>query len=126
MADGPKPTIVTSVPHGGQLWQARFNPAGDMLCAAAYDATVRRWRVAGSELTELGPLTGHQGWVQTIAFTPDGGRLLSADSWGRLSCWDYRAARARAVAAGADLDPRRGPCRLDSRPGRQPRRSHCG
>jgi len=82
----PKPTGMTFDYHR-QLWQARFSPAGDYIIAPAYDATVQRWKVTGTEFTMLAPYLGHHGWVQCVAFTPDNHRVLTADSWGQLCCW---------------------------------------
>ncbi len=81
----PQPGL--SFKHGRQLWQARYSPCGKSLIAAGYDAQLHRWDVTGDEPKPLEPITGHNGWVQTIAFA--GERLISADSWGKLACWKY-------------------------------------
>ena len=76
-----------------QLWEARFTPCGEFLVAGGYDATIQRWRVTDEGLESLPALIGHDGWVQTLL--PIGGqRLLSGDSWGRVSCWDYSSEQA--------------------------------
>jgi len=77
------------ITHDRQLWQARFSPCGEFLIGCGYDATIQRWNIAGSQPLQLPPLTGHNGWVQTMGYTPQNKRLLTADSWGRLSCWSY-------------------------------------
>lgn len=70
-----------------QVCTARFSPCGTLLAAGGTDATIRRWDLADPAMPELTPLVGHGGWVQAIAFHPDGRRLFSADSWGQLRCW---------------------------------------
>jgi WD40 repeat protein len=72
-----------------QLWQARYSPCGRFLAACAYDATVQRWDVSGADAQPLAPLAGHNGWVQCMAFAPQGERLFTADSWGQLAAWPY-------------------------------------
>lgn len=72
-----------------QVGCVRFSPCGTTLAAAAFDGTVRRWDFTGAEPVELARLPGHDGWVSSIAFHTDKTRLFSADSWGRLICWDY-------------------------------------
>jgi WD40 repeat protein len=73
--------------HPRQLWQARYSPCGKLLCAAGYDGLVHRWDISGDEPHALAPLTGHNGWVQCLAYAGD--CLFSADSWGQLACWTY-------------------------------------
>ena len=68
-----------------QIARVRFSADGRVLAAACFDGTVRRWSVSGKEPLELPPLTGHNGWVTDLAFTPNA--LFSCDSWGRLSAW---------------------------------------
>lgn len=77
--------VITADP---QVFAARFNPAGDILAAGGFDGRVRLWDLTTEERSELPALTGHNGWVQSIAFSPDGRRLYSADSWGKLCAWD--------------------------------------
>lgn len=77
-----------------QVLTLRFSPDGTRLVAAGYDGRVRRWDATSAELTELGPIKGHNGWAQAIAFSPDGATVFSGDSWGEL--------RASALA---DADP---------------------
>src|SRR5881275_1462883 len=72
-----------------QVNRIRFSPDGKMLVAACFDGTVKRWDMTGKEPTELPAITGHNGWVASIAFV--GTTLFSADSWGRLTASDVSA-----------------------------------
>ena len=72
-----------------QLWQARYSPCGQFLIACGYDAVIQRWDIRGTEPQRMKPLTGHNGWVQQMDFCPKQKRLLTADSWGQLTCWSY-------------------------------------
>lgn len=77
----------TIISYERQLWQARFSPCGKFLIACGFDATIQRWDVTGDEPGPMKPVDGHHGWIQTLDFLPDARRLLTADSWGQLTCW---------------------------------------
>ena len=77
--------VVTANP---QVLAARFHPSGKLLAAGGFDGRVRWWDLSTDEPQELPALTGHNGWVQAIAFSHDGQRLYTADSWGKLCAWD--------------------------------------
>jgi WD40 repeat protein len=81
----PKPSPPIAVDQ--QLCCIRWSPDGKLLAAGSFEGVVRRWGTSGASFTELPALKGHNGWVQAIAFAPDGKQLFSADSWGRLSAW---------------------------------------
>ncbi|KIO17049.1 hypothetical protein M407DRAFT_85352, partial [Tulasnella calospora MUT 4182] len=54
------------------------------------DHTIRLWDAeAGSPIGE--PLRGHEGWVQSLAFSPDGKTLASGSSDGTICLWDAEA-----------------------------------
>jgi WD40 repeat protein len=57
--------IATAVPDGGR------------------DPRIRLWDLGGKRALGL-PLPGHGGEIMTMAFTPDGGTLISVDSKGRV------------------------------------------
>jgi WD40 repeat protein len=112
-----EPQEVTSVEYHRQLWNARFSPCGDYLIAGGYDATIQRWKIealpdeppaeegkkkpnakelakqlAAREAQAFQPMTefkGHDGWVQCLEMVSKDQRVLTADSWGRVSCWHY-------------------------------------
>ncbi|MBX6312607.1 MAG: hypothetical protein IRY99_06760, partial [Isosphaeraceae bacterium] len=85
---GPKEGKVLKLDR--QLCCLRYSPCGTVLAAGGFDGRVHRWEAEADEPRERAPLTGHDGWVTALAFHPDGRRLFSADSWGRLRCWPYR------------------------------------
>lgn len=80
-----------------QMCVLRFSNDGQILAAGGQDATVRRLDAATADLKSLSPLTGHSGWVTVLAFHPDGKRLLTGDSWGRLTCWPYTEATPKSL-----------------------------
>ncbi|MDG1894939.1 MAG: hypothetical protein P8J37_08525 [Fuerstiella sp.] len=70
-----------------QVCLIRYSPDGKMLFGGGYDSQIRRWSLTTDEPRSLAPLTGHHGWVQSMAFLPDGETLVSVDSWGQLCAW---------------------------------------
>lgn len=72
-----------------QVCSVRYSPCGKLLAAGGFDSLIRRWNTESEELAELPSLAGHHGWVQEIAFSPAGGLMYSADSWGELKAWAY-------------------------------------
>ncbi len=85
---GPK-VVGKPIALDQQLCVVRYSPCGRFLAAGSFEARVRRWSTAADPMTELPPLLGHNGWVQSLTFHPDGQRLFTADSWGRLCCWPF-------------------------------------
>jgi WD40 repeat protein len=65
----------------------------DLLATASADGTVRLWDAWTGELRNV--LAGHEGWVQGVAFSPDGQRLAT-------SSWD-RTARVWEASSGREL-----------------------
>ncbi len=82
------------------LWQARFAPCGQWLIGVGQDQTIQRWKISEptteneSGATLAAPFAGHDGWVQNVGFHPSNGRMFTADSWGRLSCYPYQSEAA--------------------------------
>lgn len=72
--------------HDRELVAARFSPCGKFLFAGSYDGRVYRWDLAAGTKAAL---SGHHGWIQGLAFHPDGRRMFTGDSWGGICCWDY-------------------------------------
>jgi WD40 repeat protein len=92
--DDPRELLKRYEPKAGPvlnparpLCTVRFSPCGTMLAAGGTDARIHRWDLTGETPSELPSLAGHSGWVQAIAFHPDGKRLISVDSWGKVCCW---------------------------------------
>jgi len=58
-----------------------------MYVAAGHsDGEIRIWDVLTGQLVHK--LTGHQPWVECVAFTPDGTGLVSGGGDGAMKCWD--------------------------------------
>src|SRR5690606_33514406 len=78
-----------------------FNPDGTMLASGGWDNTVQLWDLRYQQ--RIGkPLTSHTGWVKSVAFNPDGLRLISGSDQieDNILVWDvsYESWRERACA----------------------------
>ena len=53
---------------------------------ASYNCAVRIWNVASGQLASV--LRGHRGWVHSVSFSPDGGRIASGAQDGTIRLWN--------------------------------------
>jgi serine/threonine protein kinase len=60
------------------------------------DLTVHLWDLE-RRAADGAPLAGHQNRVQSLAFDPDGKRLLSGDAEGAVRLWDLETRKARTL-----------------------------
>src|SRR3954468_23374696 len=60
--------------HDREMVFAQFSPCGRFLFAGSYDGRLYRWELASEKISVL---TGHDGWMQSLAFHPDGKRAYS-------------------------------------------------
>lgn len=93
----PQPRLVRTVNLDRQMSRIRFSPCGRFLVAGGFDAAVRRWAVTDAALNAMPSLSGHNGWVQALAFHPDRRRLFTADSWGEIRSWAYADQQANPL-----------------------------
>ena len=68
-----------------------FSPDSKILASTGYES-VNLWHVDRGE--KITTLTGHTGWVNTVAFSPDGHRLISGGDDETLRIWDVTPYRS--------------------------------
>jgi eukaryotic-like serine/threonine-protein kinase len=89
---------VVDLHNGKELWTAvaskeyvttlAFSPDGQTLASGSgfAESDIRLWRVATGEPT--GQLAGHNSWVSSIVFWPDGKRLATSSADQTIRIWD--------------------------------------
>lgn len=93
----PKAAALTSDwAHGAKLLCCRVDPTGTYVVAGAVDHTIQRWEIASGTST---PLLGHENWVRTLGYSPDGQTLHSGAYDGRWITWDIAAPQPRPQRA---------------------------
>jgi WD40 repeat protein len=121
--------LHTLIGHTNWVRSVAFSPNGKMLASSGADHTIRVWEVLrGGDQGEKGErergrggaedskpstaagstiqnpksnlLTGHAGWVRSIAFSPDGEVLASASSDRTIKLWDYETGDCLRTCTG--------------------------
>ncbi len=90
------------VPPDGHSWSRSlaFSPDGSRLVSGFQDGTVRLWDVATR--TEVAVLEGHSDRIASVAFSPDGGYVASAEGngVGTVILWDLATRSQVATLEG--------------------------
>lgn len=77
--------------HSERVWSVSFSPYNQKTIATtSWDGTIKLWSWDGKKSRELTTLTGHQGWVFGVSFSPNRQTLASvgADKMVRLWSWN--------------------------------------
>ncbi|CUA72752.1 Notchless protein homolog 1 [Mus musculus] [Rhizoctonia solani] len=84
---------------GSEILSLALSPDGTRVAIGCLDSTVSILS-AYDGLVQVGPLQGHPNSINSIAFSPDGGRIVSA-SLGSIRVWDaYNGTRVSGVFKG--------------------------
>ena len=73
--------------HNAKLLCCRVDPTGRFVTAGGIDYAIQRWDIATGKKTTL---AGHDNWVRTLGFSPDGSILYSGAYDGQLIAWEIR------------------------------------
>ena len=76
---------------GGTIFTISFSPDSKILASTGY-ASVNLWQVDSGE--KIAALTAHTGWVNAVAFSPDGNALISGGDDATLRIWDVTPYRS--------------------------------
>ena len=79
-------TLQRRLEHGRGSTHPAWRPDGTMLAVGGGDRTISLWAAATGE--RLGTLSGHDGSVNAVRFSPDGRRIASASADQSACVWD--------------------------------------
>lgn len=82
--DARASTLQHAWQHEAKFLCCRVDPTGTYVVAGGTDYQIQRWEIASGSKTAL---VGHDNWVRTLNFSPDGTRLYSGGYDGRLIEW---------------------------------------
>jgi WD40 repeat protein len=100
LRDGRSLRLVARLPQraGEEGWWVRFSPDGRLLAVTSSHYT-QLWDVAGRR--RIGPpLRGHEGFVFTSDFSPDGRTLATSGSDVGVTLWDVESHRSLGTLPG--------------------------
>jgi WD40 repeat protein len=106
--------LLTLPGHAGGVNAAAWSPDGDRIATAGADGLVRVWRLpwgsgspggaAGGQV--LFTLTGHDGEVRGVAWSPEGERIATSSADGTARLWDASTGEELLVLRGLSGDLR--------------------
>ena len=80
--------------HDRPLTTCRIDPQGRFVFAGAEDLNVYRWDLQSGQKTTL---QGHESWVRSLDFSPDGKWCYTAGWDGQLRWWETASKQPRAM-----------------------------
>ncbi|MCR9118453.1 MAG: WD40 repeat domain-containing protein [bacterium] len=92
--DPTKTHVVAEFKYRQPLTTLRSDSTGRFIAAGAQDLDVQLWHV---QTEKSQTLKGHDSWVRSIDFTPDGNRLLTACWGGVVKIWDIEPTEAKEI-----------------------------
>jgi len=111
--------------HSDTIWSVAFSPDGTKIVSGSRDKTIKVWdsgALLPSKLPLLGPnscllacladklellsekTNAHSDWIRSVAFSPDGTKMVSGSDDKTIKVWDSGAPRAQNRPSLAKTD----------------------
>lgn len=94
---------IVYLPGGEPPRSMALTPDGKRLVAWDATGSVHRWELDGALVPRI--LPAHDSYVYSVAFSPDGGRFVTAGWDGRVRTWDARTLRMLVEIPWSDEAP---------------------
>jgi WD40 repeat protein/DNA polymerase III delta prime subunit len=92
--------VLTSFNHeGARIRALEFSPNSQLLASGSDNGTVRLWDVRKSQLQKV-MTTGSKAWLWSIAFSPDGSKIIGACEDRSLHIWQVDSGRLLRTLRG--------------------------
>ena len=78
--------VIQSIKVDNGILSMSFSPDSGKLACGTYHDDIRVYDIGNGTLV-LGPLTGHQNYIESLLWSGDGSGLFSG-SWNMIRCWD--------------------------------------
>ncbi|XP_024912762.1 jouberin isoform X2 [Cynoglossus semilaevis] len=86
------------LPHPSFVYSAQYHPTEqNLVVTGGYDSLLRVWRLDTDDVNGqlLQEFDGHNSFINTICFDPEGGRMFSADNMGLIIVWKSSVKESR-------------------------------
>jgi len=83
-------TVTELAGHSGEIFSAKFDPAGNFIASGSMDRTIILWQASGS-YESFGPMSGHRGAILDLQWSRDSKTLYSASADMHLASWNLDA-----------------------------------
>jgi len=83
--------------HTDQVTRLTFNAQGNLLASASADNTAKLWQVQPDQLQAQQTFTGHHGYVNAVAFSPDSQTLATASDDRRIGLFTVGTEEKRFI-----------------------------
>ncbi|AMV18979.1 WD40 repeat domain-containing protein [Planctomyces sp. SH-PL14] len=98
MLDVKQAHVATQFGHDRPMIACRFDPLGRYVFAGAQDHNLIRFTLGEADGKKQLFAGAHESWVMAIAFSKDGGQVISGGGDGRIVWWETAATGTEAAA----------------------------